>query len=236
MDQNLHAISPVSIDNCKLGKNYPLRQFLPTFIFEPKDLVPFELAWDWQKEQQKSLLENSSSSQAVWLLQHSTCFTLGRGASEKNLLFQVKKPPLPLYRIDRGGEVTLHTPGQLVAYLVLDLHRYKTDLNWYLRQLEEVLIELISVLGLKGERMPGLTGIWIKGYKVASIGIGCRRWITQHGLALNVDCDLREFGQIVPCGLKGKSVGKLDQWLPGITISDVQPLMRECLINHFDLL
>ena len=193
------------------------------------------MAWEWQREWQKGLLTDSDSCSAVWLLEHLPCFTLGRGASETNLLFDIKNSPLPIHRIDRGGEVTHHLPGQLVAYFVLDLHRYKTDLNWYLRQLEEILIEVIACLGLNGERMPGLTGIWIEKRKVASIGISCRRWITQHGLALNVNCDLSGFHQIVPCGLSESSVGSLDFWLPGIKMTEVKDLMRQCVVNRFEL-
>ena len=198
-------------------------------------MVPFETAWEWQKHWQKSLLEHSYLPQAIWLLQHPDCYTLGRGANEINLHFSPKNPPSDLYRIDRGGEVTHHLPGQLVVYLVMDLRRYKTDLDWYLRQLEEVVIEVLNELGLLGERVNGLTGVWLNGCKVSSIGISCRRWITQHGLALNIDCDLKGFDQIVPCGLRGTCMGSLNSWLPGLKVKDVQPLMRKCLGKRFSL-
>ncbi len=206
------------------------------FIFEPKNLVSFPTAWRWQREWQKTLFKVPHGSQAVWLLQHSHCYTLGRGASKTNLLFDQNESPFDLYRVDRGGEVTHHLPGQLVVYLVLDLRRFRPDLDWYLRQLEQLLIDVLHELGLSGQRIDGLTGVWFKGYKVASVGIGCRRWITQHGLALNIDCDLKGFQEIVPCGLAGYPVGKLDSWIPGLKIADVQPLMKRCLIKRFDLL
>ncbi len=152
------------------------------------------------------------------------------------MLFNPKTPPASVYRIDRGGEVTCHLPGQLVGYFVLDLQRYKTDLHWYLRQLEQVLIDVFRQLGLTGQLIDGLTGVWVDGYKVASIGVGCRRWITQHGLAINVDCDTQGFDQIVPCGLHGHCVGRLNSWLPGLTVADVQPLLRCCLAERFDLI
>ncbi len=197
--------------------------------------MPFQLAWDWQRNWQAQLLKEPSSEQAVWLLQHCSCYTLGRGANENNLLFDLNKPPLALFRIDRGGEVTHHLPGQLVVYPVLDLHNYKTDLNWYLRELEQVSLEVLKSLGLSGSRMPGLTGLWLDGRKVASVGIGCKRWITQHGLALNVNCQLEGFKQVIPCGLRGKSVDRLSNWIPGLEVADVKPLIRESLRKRFGL-
>jgi len=169
------------------------------------------------------------------MLQHLHCYTLGRGATESNLLFDVSNPPFDLYRIDRGGEVTYHLPGQLVVYLVFDLRRYKTDLNWYLRELENVLIDVLDGLGLHGYTKKGMTGIWCKGEKVASIGISCRRWITQHGMALNVDCELSGFEKIVPCGLDGCQIGRLKKWLPNLKMEEVRFLMKKSLEKHFGL-
>ena len=140
-----------------------------------------------------------------------------------------------LHRIDRGGEVTHHAPGQLVAYPVLDLRRREPDLHWYLRQLEQVVIDVLAALDLTGERIPGLTGVWLEGRKVAAIGVGCRRWITQHGLALNVSCDMEGFAQVVPCGLSDRPVDRLQRWIPGITPDVVQPLLRDALAQRLSL-
>ena len=200
--------------------------------------MPFQQAWDLQRRWQERLLLDSATgadAEAVWLLQHPPCFTLGRGASEDHLLFDPEHPPAPLHRIDRGGEVTHHAPGQLVAYPVLDLRRRRTDLHWYLRQLEQVVIDVLQALGLQGERIEGLTGVWLDQRKVAAIGVGCRRWITQHGLALNVTCDLEGFRSVVPCGLKGRSVGRLRDWIPDLEIEIVQSLLRDALAARFDL-
>lgn len=200
--------------------------------------MPFQQAWDLQRSWQERLLLDSATgadAEAVWLLQHPRCFTLGRGASEDHLLFDPEHPPAPLHRIDRGGEVTHHAPGQLVAYPVLDLRRRRTDLHWYLRQLEQVVIDVLQALGLQGERIEGLTGVWLDQRKVAAIGVGCRRWITQHGLALNVTCDLEGFKSVVPCGLKGRSVGRLRDWIPDLEIEIVQSLLRDALAARFDL-
>ncbi len=220
----------------KLNTKYSNEQTLSAFIFEPKDLVPFATAWSWQRRWQKSLLKSTETAQAVWLLQHPYCYTLGRGASEEHLLFGSSNSSFESFRIDRGGEVTHHVPGQLVVYPVLDLRRYKTDLNWYLRQLEQVIIDVLRELGLPGKRLDGLTGVWLEGRKVGSIGVGCRRWVTQHGMALNIDCDLNGFNEIVPCGLKNHRVGRLVEWIPGLTVGEVQPLIKRRLINHFGLI
>ena len=169
------------------------------------------------------------------MLQHPPCYTLGRGASLDHLHFDPVAPPAPLHRIDRGGEVTYHCPGQLVVYPVLNLQRRTPDLHWYLRQLEQVLIDVLAELGLSGERVPGLTGLWFEGRKVAAIGVGCRRWITQHGLALNVNCDLSGFAAVTPCGLEGKQVGRLSDWISGLTVDQVQPLMRRAIAQRFQV-
>lgn len=129
-------------------------------------------------------------------------------------------------RIERGGEVTYHCPGQLVGYPILNLGRHQKDLHWYLRQLEEVLIQALAVHGLKGDRLEGLTGVWVEGRKVAAIGIKVSRWITMHGFALNVCPDLSGFGRIVPCGIGDRPVGSMAEFLPGISLGEVQETVK----------
>ncbi len=223
------------IHKSNLDKTGETEKSLPAFLFEPKDFVPYLEAWEWQQGWQELLIRQPSSNQAIWMLQHQPCYTLGRGATTNNLLFDPAQPPADLYRVNRGGEVTHHMPGQLVVYLILDLRRYQMDLNWYLRQLELSLIDVLALLGIEGRTINGLTGLWVEGFKVGAIGVGCRRWITQHGLALNIDCDLKGFEKIIPCGLSTHSVGKLSNWIPGLTIKEVKPLMQKCLIERFRL-
>ena len=127
-----------------LAKNNLIEGGPSTILFEPKELIDFQIAWDWQKDWQKKLFTEQTQKQAIWMLEHFSCYTLGRGSTTENLHFDIKNPPFDLFRIDRGGEVTHHVPGQLVVYLVLDLARYKKDLNWYLRQLEDVLIDVLD--------------------------------------------------------------------------------------------
>ncbi len=203
------------------------------FLFQPKGLVQFKTAWNWQSDWRTKLLADPSSPQAVWLLEHSSCYTIGRGGNKENVLFDINNAPAEFHCIDRGGDATHHLQGQLVVYLVIDLRKYKLDLHWYLRELEQVLIDLLEVLDLSGERIEGLTGLWCKGLKVASIGVGCRRWVTQHGFALNVNCDLKGFEEIFPCGLNSSKVGTLNDFIPGITVREVQPLVKKCLTDRF---
>ncbi len=122
-----------------------------------------------------------------------------------------------------------------MAYPILNLRRHQQDLHWYLRRLEQVLIEVLAQLDLKGERIPGLTGVWVEGVKVAAIGIRVTRWISFHGFALNVCPDLSAFEAIVPCGISDRSVGALNQFLPEITMDQVQALIIECFTQLFQL-
>jgi lipoyl(octanoyl) transferase len=203
--------------------------------FEPPGLVPFERAWAWQQELQQRLLEDPSAPEAVLLLEHEACYTLGRGADPSFLGFDPADPPAPLFRIDRGGEVTHHCPGQLVLYPVLNLQRHGADLHEYLRELEAVVIDLLAELGLQGGRIDGLTGVWCEGHKLAAIGVGARRWISQHGLALNVDADLQGFAAVVPCGIRDRPVGRVADWRPELSASDLRAPLLAAFSRRFGL-
>ena len=208
---------------------------LDAILFEAPLPLAFERAWRAQQRLQQRLLQDPSTADALLLLEHEPCYTLGRGASTAHLRFAPESPPLPLVRIDRGGEVTHHAPGQLVLYPVLNLQRHGADLHVYLRQLEQVVIDLLAELGLEGERMDGLTGVWLEGRKLAAIGVGARRWISQHGLALNVDCALDGFASIVPCGIADRPVGRLCDWRPELTAAQLREPLLRCFANRFKL-
>jgi lipoyl(octanoyl) transferase len=208
---------------------------LDAILFEPKQLVPFERGWHAQRQLQQRLLLQPEGPDAVILLQHEACYTLGRGADPGFLRFDPANPPLPLHRIDRGGEVTHHCPGQLVLYPVLNLQRHGADLHQYLRQLEQVVIDLLAEYGLAAERQAGLTGVWLEGHKLAAIGVGAKRWISQHGLALNVDCNLAGFSRVVPCGLVDRSVGRLLDWRPQLSAAAVAPRLLAVFADRFGL-
>ena len=203
--------------------------------FEPAGLVPFERAWSWQQQLQQRLLADPGRPDALLLLEHQPCYTLGRGADSRFLRFDPADPPAPLFRIDRGGEVTHHCPGQLVLYPVLNLQRHGADLHLYLRELEAVVLDLLAELGLPGERMEGFTGVWLEGRKVAAIGVGARRWISQHGLALNVDADLSGFAAVVPCGLVGRPVGRLADSRPELSAAALRARLLQCFSRRFGL-
>jgi len=208
---------------------------LDAILFEATVPVPFERAWAVQRQLQQRLLDYPEGPDTVVLLEHEPCYTLGRGASEAFLRFDPAAPPLPLHRIDRGGEVTHHAPGQLVLYPVLNLQRHGADLHLYLRQLEQVVIDVMAGLDLQGERIDGLTGVWLEGRKLAAIGVGARRWISQHGLALNVDCDLNGFSRVVPCGLADRPVGRLLDWRPQLSAAAVAPRLLAVFADRFGL-
>ncbi|KAI3460277.1 hypothetical protein Pfo_016940 [Paulownia fortunei] len=179
-----------------------------------KELVPYAEAWSWQNaivKEKKALSEkNEDLADSLIILQHHPVYTLGAGSSEVYLNFDVKNAPVDLYRTERGGEVTYHGPGQLVMYPIINLRYHKMDLHWYLRALEEVVIRaLSSSFAIEASRIEGLTGVWVGNQKLAAIGIKVSKWITYHGLALNVTTDLTPFQRIVPCGIQDRQVGSI---------------------------
>jgi lipoyl(octanoyl) transferase len=197
--------------------------------------VPYTAARAWQQSlvaerQNAPLLED-----VLILLEHPPVYTLGRGASLEFLKFDPNSAGVEVHRVERGGEVTYHCPGQLVGYPILNLQRHRQDLHWYLRQLEEVLLEVLASCGLQGERIAGQTGVWLEGRKVAAIGIKVSRWITMHGFALNVCPNLEGFERIVPCGIADKPVGSLAQFVPGIEIDSVRRTVADAFARVFDV-
>jgi len=135
------------------------------------------------------------------LLEHPHVYTLGRGADEG--FIKSSRPGIPIFRVSRGGQVTYHGPGQLVGYAILKLDGAERDVLAYLRRIEQTLIDALASGGVASRRRDGFTGVWVAGRKIASIGVGIRRWITCHGFALNVATDLSYFDAIVPCGIDG---------------------------------
>jgi lipoyl(octanoyl) transferase len=195
-------------------------------VLENYKIVPYVVAWNYQKSLVVERLENPQLKDRLLLLEHPSVYTLGTGASTDFLHFDLTKSDRQsdreVYRIERGGEVTYHCPGQLVAYPILNLRHYQTDLHWYLRQLEAVIIHVCNSYDLDAYRIQGLTGVWVEGKKIAAIGIKVRRWITMHGFAINVCPDLTGFQLITPCGIKDRSVGSLAEFKPQITLDRVR--------------
>jgi lipoyl(octanoyl) transferase len=178
--------------------------------------IDYQVAWNWQKSLQQARILNPDLPAALIVLEHPPVYTLGTGSSLEFLKFDHSHAEHQLYRVERGGEVTYHCPGQIVAYPILNLRHYRQDLHWYLRQLEEVVIRVLALYGLDGARIDGLTGVWLEGQKVAAIGIKVSKWITMHGFALNVCPDLSGFDLIIPCGIVDRPVGSVSGIVPGI--------------------
>ncbi|CAA0276552.1 unnamed protein product [Arabidopsis thaliana] len=177
-------------------------------------LIPYKKAWSWQKSilnEKKALIDkNQECSDSLIILQHPSVYTMGTGSSENYLNFDIKNAPFDVYRTERGGEVTYHGPGQLVMYPIINLRNHKMDLHWYLRKLEEVVIRVLSsAFAIKASRLDGFTGVWVGNKKMAAIGIRVSKWMTYHGLALNVTTDLTPFNSIVPCGIRNRGVGSV---------------------------
>ncbi len=191
-------------------------------LLDNQGLVPYSVAWEQQRSLVAERIKDPTLNDVLLLLEHPPVYTLGQGASLEFLKFDPTEVSWELHRVERGGEVTYHCPGQLVGYPILNLRHYQQDLHWYLRQLEEVLIQVLGLYGLKGDRIAGMTGVWVEGRKVAAIGIKVSRWITMHGFALNVCPDLSGFERIVPCGIANKPVGSLAQFIPDITVEQVR--------------
>ena len=196
-------------------------------------ITPYSLAWAQQRSLVAARIADPDLPDVLLLLEHPPVYTLGTGSDIKFIKFNLDKTDKEVYRIERGGEVTHHCPGQLVGYPILNLRYYQQDLHWYLRQLEEVILQTIAIYGLLGERIAGLTGVWVEGYKIAAIGIKVSRWITYHGFALNVCPDLSGFAEIIPCGIANKPVGSLQQFLPNISLMQVQQDLSRVFASVF---
>ncbi len=161
--------------------------------------VPYRAALEWQRSLAQQRLDGRRND-LLLLLEHDPVVTLGRTAASAHLL---RSDGIDVVEVERGGDVTYHGPGQLVGYPILDLTAYRQDLHWYLRTLEEALINALARLGIPAAREAGRTGVWTGGRKIASIGVHVKRWVTWHGFALNVTTDLTAFDRIVPCGISG---------------------------------
>jgi len=206
----------------------------------------YKPVWEYQEKllQQKIKSKQSNNTEPDYLLfvEHDPVYTLGKNGKEKNLLISeelLKQKGIEYFHINRGGDITFHGPQQLVGYPILDLENYKTDLGWYLRSLEEVIILTIGEYGLKGERSAGETGVWLdtnskgKERKICAMGIRCSRWITMHGFALNVNVDLNYFNYITPCGIQNKKVTSVQKELGKfVPMGEI----KEKLVKNFQLI
>ncbi len=187
----------------------------------------------WEK--QKELVDQrrfEAVPDTLILVEHDPVYTLGKNSNEDHLL-QSRDKHVPIYQIERGGDVTFHGPGQLVGYPILDLHHHRLSVSWYMRTLEEILIQTLGQFGIESQRREGLTGVWVREEKIAALGVRLSRWISMHGFALNVNTDLKFFDGIIPCGIFEHDVTSMSQIL-GKEVSLVE--VEETLITVFRLL
>ncbi|WP_405200420.1 lipoyl(octanoyl) transferase LipB [Christiangramia sp. LLG6405-1] len=212
----------------------------------------YKETWDYQEQLFKDTLdqkirnrrqnENIATRNYLLLVEHPHVYTLGKSGDHTNLLLseeQLQKKNASFYKINRGGDITYHGPGQIVGYPILDLDNFFTDIHKYLRFLEEMVILTLAEYGIKSERSPGETGVWLDvgtpfARKICAMGVRASRWVTMHGFALNVNADLGYFDHIIPCGIKDKAVTSLNVELgqKEVDMTEVQ----QKLMKHFSQL
>ncbi len=207
--------------------------------FEELGSMDYQQAWDYQEQLLKQnvdiksakwrnneeggvMAEPEDTTHHLLFVEHPPVFTLGKSGKIDNVLIsdeEREKNQIGFYRINRGGDITFHGPGQIVAYEIFDLEKFYTDIGRFMRSLEEVIIRTLADYGLTGDRSAGETGVWldpgVKGRerKICAIGIRCSRWVTMHGLAFNVNTNLNYFNNIIPCGIVDKQVTSLEREL-----------------------
>ena len=178
--------------------------------------VAFHEAWDLQKRLWTERAEGRLKQDIFLFLEHEPVMTLGKGGAEENVLLRrspVDGAEVPLVRINRGGEVTFHGPGQLMLYAICDLREWERDVHLHCRRLEEVFRRYLERKGLRAERRPGNPGLWVGDEKILALGVGARRWVTMHGVSFNASPDLRYFEMMHPCGEVGGRVTSLEELL-----------------------
>lgn len=202
-------------------------------------LVRYEEALELQRRAARARISGEIAEDVLFLVEHPPVVTLGRSTKAGNLLASAEslaQRGVELFEVERGGDVTFHGPGQLVGYPIVDLKRHKKDLHWYLRQVEQALIDALGGFGIEAERNPGLTGVWTGGRKIASIGVHARDWVTWHGFALNVSTDLSYFDLMVPCGIQAVTMTSIARELGAdVAMDTVADAVGRAVANVFGL-
>lgn len=231
---------------------------IPKVYFETIDNLSYSEAWEYQQQLQKELIsakrdaaqqQLKSFSQDHYLLfcHHQPVYTLGKSGSLDHLLMseeELSANKIEFFKINRGGDITYHGPGQITGYPIFDLEEFSTDVHLYVRNLEEVVIRTLATYGIFGERIEGFTGVWIKDdvtkihRKICAIGVHLSRWVTMHGFAFNVNTDLSYFKNIIPCGIadEDKIVTSLANELGvNVEIEEVELRLRNAFKEVFNL-
>ena len=222
--------------------------------FQDLGLIDYKKCWDYQEELFSEILTIKSSNRKeektnktnnyLLFCEHPHVYTLGKSGDEKNLLVNeeyLKSRGATFYKINRGGDITYHGPGQIVGYPILDLDNFFTDIHKYLRFLEEAIILTLKEYGLNGERSEGETGVWFdvgteKARKICALGVKSSRWVTMHGFAFNVNADLSYYGNIIPCGIVDKQVTSLEKELgKKLDVEEVKSKLKSYLVHLFEM-
>ena len=186
----------------------------------------FKDTWNLQKELQEKRILGEIEDQLI-LVEHPAVYTLGKNASKEHIL--KRKEGVSVIQTDRGGNITFHGPGQLVGYPILDLNFYKRSITWYMRELEQLMIDVLKEYGIEGSTKKGLTGTWVKDRKIAALGVRISRWVTMHGFSLNINPDLNYYQDIIPCGIQGYGVTSM-----AMIMGEEVPSMDEVKIKMVD--
>ncbi len=224
----------------------------PIVHFQDLGLIDYKEAWDYQENLFKKTIDlkirirngetDLETTNYLLFCQHPHVYTLGKSGSESNLLLNesdLVEKEASYYKINRGGDITYHGPGQLVAYPIFDLDQFFTDIHKYMRYLEEAVILTLKDFGITGGRVNGLTGVWIEGdtpraRKICAMGVKSSRWVTMHGIGFNVNSDLTYFSHIIPCGIDDKSVTSMQQELgKPLNMDEVSSVLKEKLAHLF---
>ena len=186
----------------------------------------FKDTWNLQKELQEKRILGEIEDQLI-LVEHPAVYTLGKNASREHIL--KKREGVSVIQTDRGGNITFHGPGQLVGYPIVDLSFYKRSITWYMRELEQLMIDVLKEYGIEGSTKKGLTGTWVKNHKIAALGVRISRWVTMHGFSLNINPDLNYYQDIIPCGIQGYGVTSM-----AVIMGKEVPSMDEVKIKMVD--
>lgn len=218
-----------------------------------KGLIDYKECWDFQESLFKKTVNEKiairdgeatgpTKNQLIFC-EHPHVYTLGKSGKQENLLIteeNLSKYGASFYKINRGGDITYHGPGQLVMYPIFDLDHFFTDIHKYMRYLEEAVILTLHEFGIKADRVDGLTGVWLDGgtpneRKICAMGVKSSRWVTMHGIALNVNTDMNYFNHIVPCGIVDKSVTSMEKELgERQDLEQIKEVLKENMANVFD--
>ena len=186
-------------------------------------------AWKLQKRLQSQRISGQIDDQLL-LVEHFPVYTLGKNTPREHLLTK-ELDNISIIQTDRGGDITFHGPGQLVGYPILDLNQYKRSITWYMRELEQLIIDVLKEYDINAERKKGLTGVWVKGKKIAALGVRISKWVTMHGFSLNINPDLKYYQGIIPCGIKDYGVTSMADLL-GNDVPDMSEI-KDTLVQHF---